>query len=261
MHASPAASTEHGPRICRRTNDRRGELSGGEGARIAFRQLHDTTSGTFTYLVADLTRHAAALLDPVQEHATLYLALLEELGLELHYVLETHDHEDHASAREALQDACGARAVLGRDAGPAKACLRVGHGDAVRIGRERMQVLATPGHTPGCISYLWRDRVFTGDALLIGGCGRTDLPGGDPGRLYDSVVRRLLTLSDETLVYPGRGSGGRRVSCIGEEREHNPWVTGRSRDEFVALMDRCRGPRPAAPARDAATLAAVPAAG
>lgn len=211
------------------------------GQRSAFRQLHDTASGAFSYLLGDLASHAAVLVDPVLTHATLYLALIEELDLELSHVIDTHRHEDHASARDALRQACGATAVLGREAGAVDGCLPVDHGDTLRFGKEQLRVIATPGHTPGCISLLWRDRVLTGDALLIGGCGRTDLPGSDPGRLYDSLVRRLLTLADETLVYPGRDRGGRRVSCIGEEREHNPCVTGRSRDEFVAMMDLCRG--------------------
>lgn len=242
MQAPPrAASTETRPRARRWIHGGKRKPRDDEEVSIAFRQLHDTASGGFTYLVADLGRRAAALVDPVREHLTLYLALLEELGLDLSHVLETHQHEDHDSAREQLQDACGALAVLGKDAESAGTFLRADHGDVLRVGHERLLVIATPGHTPGCVSYLWRDRVFTGDALLIGGCGRTDLPGSDPGRLYDSLVRQLLTLPDETLVYPGRASGNRRVSCVGEEREHNPCVTGRSRDEFVALMERCSG--------------------
>lgn len=223
---------------------------------IAFRQLHDTASGAFSYLLAHGAGGAALLVDPVREHVTLYLALLDELELRLAYVLETHVHEDHASARDQLAATCGAQLVLGRAAPAAVPAIRVGHGDTLRFGPERLRVLATPGHTPGCVSYLWRDRVFTGDALLIGSCGRTDLPGGDAGQLYDSLMHHLLTLPDETLVFPGRDSDGRRVSCIGEEREHNPCVTGRSRDEFVALMEQRRSAgMPRSAAADAAELA------
>ena len=205
---------------------------------IQFRQLHDTASGAFSYLLADAASGEALIIDSVLEHITLYLGLIDELRSRLAYVLETHVHEDHASAGALLRASCGAKVVYSRASGVRWADLLVSDGDAVALGQERICVRATPGHTQGCVSYLWRDRLFSGDALLIGGCGRTDLPDSNAGQLYDSLTRRILTLPDETLVYPGRDGGGRRVTCIGEEREHNPSVTGRTRDEFVAGMAR-----------------------
>jgi glyoxylase-like metal-dependent hydrolase (beta-lactamase superfamily II) len=116
---------------------------------------------------------------------------------------------------------------------PVTADLRLHHGDAITFGNEVIHVLGTPGHTPACLSYLWRDRLFTGDALLIRACGRTDLPDADAGALYDSITQRLMVLPGDTLVYPGHDGQGRTVSTITEEREHNPCVAGRSRDEFI----------------------------
>lgn len=205
---------------------------------MLLRQLHDSASGSFTYLLADAASGEALIIDPVLDQTMLYLGLVDELQVRLTHVLETHLHEDRASACEPLRAQSGARAVYGLASGAPWADLLAADGSTISLGKERIQVRATPGHTQGCVSYLWRDRLFTGDALLIGGCGRTDLADSNAGQLYDSLTRRILTLPDETLVYPGRDSRGRRVTCIGEEREHNPWITGRTRDEFVACMAR-----------------------
>ena len=111
-------------------------------------------------------------------------------------------------------------------------------GDTIVFGSEVIRVIPTPGHTPGCVTYHWRDRLFTGDSLMIAGCGRTDFQGGDAGQLYDSITKRLFSLPDETLVYPGHDYKGARVSCIGQEKDSNPRLAGRSRQEFIELMSR-----------------------
>jgi sulfur dioxygenase len=207
-----------------------------------FRQMFDRDSRTYTYLIADIETGAAALIDPVLGEIGLYLGLLEERRLRLAWVLETHVHADHITAAAALRSCTGARVVFGRDSGAEGADLLVADGDDVPFGHETVRVIATPGHSAGCVSYLWRDRVFTGDSLLIRSCGRTDLPGGDAGQLFDSLMRKLLSLPDETLVYPGHDYQGRCVSCVGEERVNNPCVSGRTRDEFAALMGATRCP-------------------
>jgi glyoxylase-like metal-dependent hydrolase (beta-lactamase superfamily II) len=216
-----------------------------------FRQMCDGVSRTYTYLIADCDSGQAALIDAVLGEIDLYVGLLAERGLRLVWLLETHVHADHITAAAVLRDRTGARVALGCDSKADGADRLLVDGDGVAVGGETIRVMATPGHTPGCVSYVWHERLFTGDALLIRSCGRTDLAGGDAGRLYDSLTRKLLSLPDETLVYPGHDYQGRRVSCAGEERSGNPYLAGRSRDEFVALMSE------SAPTKSAAMEAVV----
>jgi glyoxylase-like metal-dependent hydrolase (beta-lactamase superfamily II) len=213
-----------------------------------FRQLFDPVSSTFTYLLAcDRTREAV-LIDPVLEQSGRDLALLGELRLLPRWLLDTHVHADHVTGVSALKQALPAGAQpttavgLACDAEGYERAL--GHGDRLAFGDEHLDVIGTPGHTPGSMSFLWRDRLFTGDALLIGGCGRTDFQGGSAAQLYDAVTTRLFVLPGDTLVYPGHDYRGRRVSCIAEERETNPRLAGKSREEFIALMAALDLPRP-----------------
>jgi glyoxylase-like metal-dependent hydrolase (beta-lactamase superfamily II) len=203
-----------------------------------FRQLLDAPSGAFSYLIGCGTSGMALVVDPVLAQMPLMLGMLDELGLKLVWVIETHLHADRVTATDALRAATGARVAVGRHAGIDGADRLLDDGDAIACGEVSLRALATPGHTRGCLSFLWQDRAFTGDSLLIGACGSTDEPGGDAATLYDSVTRRLFALPDETLIYPGRCLAGRRVSCIGEERQNNPLFHGVSRDSFVALEGR-----------------------
>ncbi|PTD98005.1 MBL fold metallo-hydrolase [Pseudothauera lacus] len=211
---------------------------------IVFRQLFDEHSATLTYLLADPVSGDAVLIDTVREHTGRYLTELQEMNLQLLWVLETHVHADHITGAAGLREVTGARTVTSAAAGASCADVQVGDGDTIVFGSEVIRVIPTPGHTPGCVTYQWRDRLFTGDALLIGACGRTDFQGGDAGRLYDSVTSRLFTLHDETLVYPGHDYNGRRVSCIGQERATNTRLAGRTREEFIALMNSLELPPP-----------------
>lgn len=197
-----------------------------------FRQIPDSRSHAFAYLLADTDRREAVIVDPADGQATLYLALLDELQARLTQVLLTHSHDAYARAAEELRRATGALCVASGRGGIAGVDVPVDDHAVVPFGDELLRCRATPGHTPGCVSYLWRDRAFTGDALLIGDCGA---PGAhDAGLLFDSVTRKLLTLPDETLVYPAHDFNGRRVSSIGEQREANPRFAGITRDEFIA---------------------------
>jgi glyoxylase-like metal-dependent hydrolase (beta-lactamase superfamily II) len=201
-------------------------------AMTYFRQIREPHSQAFAYLLADTDRREAVIVDPVIGQTTLYLALLDELQTRLTQVLLTHSHDACAVAAEELRRATGALCVASGRSGIAGVDVPVDDHAIVPFGDELLRCRATPGHTPGCISYLWRDRAFTGDALLIGDCGE---PGAhDAGLLYDSVTRKLLTLPDETLVFPAHDFNGRRVSSIGEQREANPRFAGISRDEFIA---------------------------
>ena len=204
---------------------------------MIFRQLFEPVSSTFTYLLADPETREAVLIDPVVEEVETYVKLLGELGLTLAYTLETHVHADHVTAGALLRERLGSRTVVQADAGAPCADVRVRDGDHVRVGVVDLEVRETPGHTDGCVSYVGADRVFTGDALLIGGCGRTDFQQGNAGTLYDSLHHQIFTLPPDTLVYPGHDYKGRTVSTVKEELASNARLGGgRTREQFVALM-------------------------
>lgn len=209
-----------------------------------FKQLFDTESSTFTYLIVDELTKEAALIDPVDSQLERYIELLDSLGVQLKYALETHVHADHVTASGKLRQRLGIQTAVSQQCGATSADLQLNDGDTLKLGQQTIAVMATPGHTAGSVSYLWRDRVFTGDALLINGCGRTDFQGGDAGTLYESITQRLFTLPDETLVYPGHDYQGRRVSCIGQEKTINARLAGKSRDEFISIMQQLNLPKP-----------------
>lgn len=211
---------------------------------IYFRQLFDTDSSTYTYLLGDLSQHEAVLIDPVREHIALYLSLLDEQGLTLHSVLETHVHADHVTCAALLREQTGAKVMISEHGGTQCADVYLQGGESLSFGQETITVVATPGHTTGCISYLWQSRLFTGDALLIGGCGRTDFQGGDAGVLYDSITQKIWPLAGETLIYPGHDYQHKHVSSVAQERESNARLSGKSRDEFIALMSDLNLPKP-----------------
>lgn len=205
---------------------------------MLFRQLFDRESATYTYLLADEETREAILIDPVRDQLERDTRLLEELDLKLVLTLETHVHADHVTASGVLRQRLGSKSVLGKAAGAGCADVLVGDGDEVHFGRHALRVLETPGHTDGCLSFYEPDggRVFTGDTLLIRGCGRTDFQQGDSHKLYDSVTRKLFALPEETAVYPGHDYQGRTVSTIGEEQRFNPRLANKSEAEFVRIM-------------------------
>lgn len=203
---------------------------------MILRQLFDSASSTYTYLVADPLTHDAALVDPVLERLERDLALLGRLDLTLTHVLETHVHADHVTAADELRKRTGAL-VVGSAHGADCADVRVEHGTVLRVGTLSLTALATPGHTNDGMSFLVDGRVLTGDTLLIDGCGRSDFQNGDAGALYDSITRVLFALPDETVVLPAHDYNGLTSTTIGEEKRHNARVARRTRDEFIALMN------------------------
>ena len=212
---------------------------------MLFRQLFDSETWTFTYLLGCPKTLDAIFIDPVNTYVEDYLRLLEEHGLRLRYTFETHAHADHITASGLLRQRTGASTGIGQHCGAKHADRQFRDGDRLTFGDgEEIDVLATPGHTAGSVSYLWRDRVFTGDALFINGCGRTDFQGGDPGVLYDSITRKLFTLPGETLVFPGHDYNGRRVSSIEQERTTNARIAGKTRAEFIDIMSNLDLPKP-----------------
>ena len=210
---------------------------------MIFRQLFDAETSTFTYLVADPVTRQAALIDPVLEQVDRDLALIGELGLCLSRVLETHVHADHVTGASSLRERTGAITVAGNKAAPC-ADLHVKHGDVVALGALEIKVLATPGHTDDSVSYLVGDRVFSGDALLIRGTGRTDFQNGSAEALYDSITGVLFALPDPTRVYPAHDYRGHTVSTIGEEKRSNPRLAGKDKAAFVATMNALHLPPP-----------------
>ena len=210
-----------------------------------FKQLFDPASSTLTYLIADDTSHEAVLIDPVTEQLERDSRLLREHGLALKYTLETHVHADHVTAAHALKQATGAQTAVCRDCNAQGYDRLLQDGDVILFGHEEILTIATPGHTPGSVSYLWRDRVFTGDTLLIGGCGRTDFQNGSAEALWSSITEKLFALDEQILVYPAHDYKGRRVSSIGEEKRFNARVSGKTREEFVSIMNNLNLPMPA----------------
>jgi glyoxylase-like metal-dependent hydrolase (beta-lactamase superfamily II)/rhodanese-related sulfurtransferase len=210
-----------------------------------FKQLFDPTSSTLTYLIADDASHEAVLIDPVTEQVERDVRLLREHGLALKHTLETHVHADHVTAAHVLKQATGAQTAVCRDCNAQGYDRLLEDGEVILFGHEEILTIATPGHTPGSVSYLWRDRVFTGDTLLIGGCGRTDFQNGSAEALWASITEKLFALDEQILVYPGHDYKGRRVSSIGEEKRFNARVAGKTREEFLAIMNNLNLPMPA----------------
>jgi glyoxylase-like metal-dependent hydrolase (beta-lactamase superfamily II)/rhodanese-related sulfurtransferase len=214
---------------------------------LIFRQLFDPVSATYTYLLADRASRQALLIDPVFEQARRDLALLRELDLQLVATLDTHVHADHVSAAWLLQQRTGCRIAIAAASGAHGADQPLQHGDRVAFGPRWLEVRATPGHTDGCLSYVLDDQTlaFTGDALLIRGCGRTDFQQGSPQRLYRSVHQQLLSLPPDCLLYPGHDYRGLTVTSVAEERRWNPRFGGQSDEgDFVETMNHLGLPHP-----------------
>ena len=211
---------------------------------MIFRQLFDSTSGTYTYLLASRRGGEALIIDPVLERVERYLQLVRELDLRLVKAVDTHLHADHITGLGALRDRTHCITVMGEHTQADVVSMRVAEGDHIDIEGVHLDVLYTPGHTDDSYSYLLGDRVFTGDTLLIRGTGRTDFQNGDPRAQYDSIFNKLMKLPDETLVYPAHDYKGETVSTIGEEKSFNPRLKVKSIDEYVDLMNNLNLPNP-----------------
>jgi glyoxylase-like metal-dependent hydrolase (beta-lactamase superfamily II) len=211
---------------------------------MIFRQLFDSVSSTYSYLLASRRGGEALIIDPVLEKVDRYLQLVQELDLKLVKAVDTHVHADHITGLGALRDRTHCITVMGENAKVDVVSMRVGDGDKITIEGVALEVLYTPGHTDDSYSFLMRDRVFTGDTLLIRGTGRTDFQNGSARAQYESLFGKLLRLPEETLVFPAHDYKGDTVSSIGEEKRYNPRLQVKSVDEYVELMSKLNLPNP-----------------
>jgi glyoxylase-like metal-dependent hydrolase (beta-lactamase superfamily II)/rhodanese-related sulfurtransferase len=211
---------------------------------MIFRQLFDSISGTYSYLLASRAGGEALILDPVLEKADRYCQLLRELDLRLVKAVDTHLHADHVTGLGELRDRTQCITIMGEQSKADVVSMRVSDGDKVMIEGLSLDVMYTPGHTDDSYSYLMGDRVFTGDTLLIRGTGRTDFQNGSSRAQYESIFNRLLKLPDETMVFHAHDYKGDTVSTIGEERRYNPRLQVRSVDEYIELMANLKLPNP-----------------
>ena len=211
---------------------------------MIFRQLFDSVSGTYSYLLASRAGGEAMIIDPVLEKVDRYLQLIRELDLRLVKAVDTHLHADHITGLGALRDRTHCITVMGENTKADVVSMRLAEGDKLTIEGLALDVLYTPGHTDDSYSFLMRDRVFTGDTLLIRGTGRTDFQNGDARAQYDSLFGKLLRLPDETMVFPAHDYKGDTVSTIGEEKRYNPRLQVKSIDDYVALMAALNLPNP-----------------
>lgn len=207
-------------------------------------QLFDPASSTYTYVLFDQVSREALIIDPVDEQIERDLATLREYGLKLVWTVETHAHADHITSAGRLAELAGAKTAAPSGCGIGTAGIQLKDGDTLHFGGESLKALSTPGHTAGSMSFVWRQHVFTGDTLLINGCGRTDFQSGSAEALFHSITQVLFALPDDTTVWPGHDYQGRTCSSIGQEKATNTRVAGKTQAEFVAFMNALQLPRP-----------------
>jgi glyoxylase-like metal-dependent hydrolase (beta-lactamase superfamily II) len=204
---------------------------------MILRQLFDPESSTYTYLVADPLTKEAAIIDSVREQSARDLAVIQELGLKLKFIIETHLHADHVTGASLLRDATGAKVAICRTSGVKCAVIFLGDGDELKLGAKVIRAIATPGHTGSCLSFYCEGAVYTGDTLFIRDVGRTDFQEGSNAQMYESVTKALFSLPGETIVYPAHDYKGRFSSTIAEEKELNLKIgNGRSLAQFESEM-------------------------
>lgn len=211
---------------------------------LLFRQLFDSTSCTYTYLIASDYGREAVLIDPVCEQMSVYQRLLSELQLKLVVAIDTHTHADHVTASGPLHKALNCNIMMGEQTRAQCVSLRVKESEKIKLDGIELKALYTPGHTNDSYSFIMKDRVFTGDTLLIRATGRTDFQEGDNYKQYDSLFNKLLKLPQEMFVYPAHDYNGITVSTIGEEQRYNPRLQARSAEEYAIIMNELRLAKP-----------------
>lgn len=215
---------------------------------MLFRQMFDSTSSTYTYLIASGRGREALIIDPVKQHTAMYLSLIEQLDLRLVRAIDTHTHADHVTALGDLREATQCVTLMGQYTQAECVSAQVADGEVLDIDGVRLQALYTPGHTDESFSFHLQNApmpaVFTGDVLLIRGSGRTDFQAGDPRLSWHSITKTLFALEPDTLVYPGHDYKGMTVSSIYEEMNFNPRIAGKTEQEYVDIMNNLNLPNP-----------------
>lgn len=215
---------------------------------MLLRQLFEPVSSTYTYLIASGRGREAVIIDPVREQLAQYLQFIRELDLKLVRAIDTHTHADHITALGELRKSTGCITIMGQYTKAECVSAQVRDEELIDVDGVQLRALYTPGHTDESFSFLLNPKqpqaVFTGDVLLIRGTGRTDFQNGDAGKSWDSITQRLFTLPDDTLVYPAHDYRGVTASSIIEEKRHNPRLAGKSREEYVAIMNNLNLPNP-----------------
>ncbi len=205
---------------------------------IKIEQLFDPATSTYSYLLWDEKTRQAALIDSVKEQVERDTTFIKQLGVELKYTLETHIHADHVTGSGLLRDEFGSKAAVHHHSEAACADILLSDGDTLKLGDEEIEVIYTPGHTNTDITYRVGNVLFTGDALLVNGCGRTDFQSGDAKALYHSITQKLFVLDDDTIVYPGHDYNGFTSTTIGREKAFNPRLgNNKTEQEFIDIMD------------------------
>ena len=213
---------------------------------LIFRQLFDSKSSTYTYILADKETHEGVIIDTVKEQHERDLKFINELGIKILYTLETHVHADHITGAGLLRKALGCKIMVSSASGAKNADQTYKEGDVIKFGRHSLKVMATPGHTDSCTSFYIPGMVFTGDTLLVRACGRTDFQQGSPEKMYDNIHKKLFTLPDDTLLYPAHNYIGVTCSSIGEEKQYNPRIKlTNTREQFVEIMNNLKLDKPA----------------
>ena len=211
---------------------------------MIFKQLFDTKSSTYTYLISSGKGREALIIDPVIENVNEYINVLKELDLKLVKVIDTHIHADHITAASKLKDITKCSTIMG-DHSPAESVeIKVKDNELIDLDNLKIRAIYTPGHTSDSYSFLMDNHLFSGDTLLINGTGRTDFQNGNSKDAYNSIFNKLLKLPDETLLYPAHDYKGEKVSTIGKEKKQNPRLQVKSVDEYVDIMNNLKLKKP-----------------
>ena len=204
---------------------------------MVFEQLFDTKSSTYTYIISSGKGREALIIDPVIEHTDEYLKILEKLKLKLVKVIDTHIHADHITALNELNKRTSCTRIMGENSKSEVIDLKIKDNEKINIENIELKAMYTPGHTDCSYSYLMKDRVFTGDTLLINGTGRTDFQNGSSYDAYDSLFNKLLKLPENTLVYPAHDYNGKKFSTIEKEKNNNPRLQVGSKEQYAEIME------------------------
>tara|TARA_Y100000389_G_scaffold193757_1_gene222898 strand:- start:201 stop:884 length:684 start_codon:yes stop_codon:yes gene_type:complete len=211
---------------------------------MIFNQLFDKATSTYTYLIASAPQREALIIDPVLENVEIYINLLKELNLKLLKVVDTHIHADHITGAYQLNKKTNCTTIMGENSPADSVHLKVKDGEKIKIDKLEIKTIYTPGHTSDSYSFLIDNFLFSGDALLINGTGRTDFQNGNAKDSYNSIFNKLLKLPDETFLYPAHDYNGKKVSTIGNEKKFNPRLQVKNADEYINIMDNLNLPKP-----------------